>query len=73
MAYLLYDDFEILSGSPERFIKSQDGIVTTRPIKGTRARGGNKELDKKNANELLNSVKDQSENLMMSHRGGSVE
>ena len=65
MAYLLYDDFEILSGSPERFIKSQGGIVTTRPIKGTRARGGNKELDKKNANELLNSIKDQSENLMI--------
>jgi len=65
MAYLLYDDFEILSGSPERFIKSQDGIVTTRPIKGTRVRGSNKELDKKNADELLNSVKDQSENLMI--------
>ena len=65
MAYLLYEDFEILSGSPERFIKSQDGIVTTRPIKGTRARGVNKELDKKNANELLNSIKDQSENLMI--------
>jgi para-aminobenzoate synthetase component 1 len=65
MAYLLYDDFEILSGSPERFIKSQDGIVTTRPIKGTRVRGSNKELDNKNANELLNSVKDQSENLMI--------
>jgi para-aminobenzoate synthetase component 1 len=65
MAYLLYDNFEILSGSPERFIKSQDGIVTTRPIKGTRARGLNKELDKKNAHELLNSVKDQSENLMI--------
>jgi len=65
MAYLLYDDFEILSGSPERFIKSKDGIVTTRPIKGTRVRGATKELDMKNANELLNSVKDQSENLMI--------
>ena len=65
MAYLLYDNFEILCGSPERFIKSKDGIVTTRPIKGTRARGRNKELDKKNAHELLNSVKDQSENLMI--------
>jgi para-aminobenzoate synthetase component 1 len=65
MAYLLYDDFEILSGSPERFIKSKDGIVTTRPIKGTRARGSNKEVDKRNAKELLNSVKDQSENLMI--------
>ncbi len=65
MAYLLYDNFEILSGSPERFIKSQDGIVTTRPIKGTMARGANNELDKKNAHKLLNSVKDQSENLMI--------
>ena len=65
MAYLLYDDFEILSGSPERFIKSQDRIVTTRPIKGTKVRGGNKEVDKRNAKELLNSVKDQSENLMI--------
>jgi para-aminobenzoate synthetase component 1 len=65
MAYFLYENFEVLSGSPERFIKSHDGIVTTRPIKGTKARGDNKELDKKNANELLNSVKDQSENLMI--------
>ena len=39
MAYLLYDDFDILSGSPERFIKVKDGIVSTRPIKGTKARG----------------------------------
>ena len=38
MAYLLYDDFDILSGSPERFIKVKDGIVSTRPIKGTKAR-----------------------------------
>ena len=65
MAYLLYDEFEILCGSPERFIKSQDGKVTTRPIKGTRVRGKNKVIDKKNANELLNSIKDQSENLMI--------
>ena len=65
MAYLLYDDLEILCGSPERFIKSKDGKVTTRPIKGTRVRGRDKALDKKNANELLNSLKDQSENLMI--------
>jgi para-aminobenzoate synthetase component I len=65
MAYLLYDEFEILCGSPERFIKSEGGKVTTRPIKGTRARGKDKAIDKKNANELLNSIKDQSENLMI--------
>ena len=62
---LLYDDLEILCGSPERFIKSKDGKVMTRPIKGTRVRGRDKALDKKNANELLNSLKDRSENLMI--------
>ena len=65
MAYLLYDDFDILSGSPERFIKVKDGIVSTRPIKGTKARGKDKFLDQKNADELSNSIKDQSENLMI--------
>ncbi|MFL2980996.1 MAG: aminodeoxychorismate synthase component I [Methylophilaceae bacterium] len=65
MAYLLYDEFEILCGSPERFINSKSRRVTTRPIKGTRARGKTAKVDKKNANELLNSKKDQSENLMI--------
>jgi para-aminobenzoate synthetase component 1 len=65
MAYLSYPNFQILSGSPERFIKSSGGNVSTRPIKGTRARGKDKKQDKKNANELLNSLKDRSENLMI--------
>ncbi len=65
MAYLLYDDFDILSGSPERFIKLKDGIVSTRPIKGTKARGKDKFLDQRNADELSNSIKDKSENLMI--------
>jgi len=65
MAYLSYPDFQILSGSPERFIKSFDKNVSTRPIKGTRVRGKDMKQDKKNANELLNSLKDKSENLMI--------
>ena len=65
MAYLSYPNFQILSGSPERFIKSSGGNVSTRPIKGTRVRGKDKKQDKKNANELLNSLKDRSENLMI--------
>jgi|TARA_B110000003_G_scaffold276242_1_gene321691 para-aminobenzoate synthetase component I len=65
MAYLSYPSFQILSGSPERFIKSLDKNVSTRPIKGTRVRGKDKKQDKKNANELLNSPKDRSENLMI--------
>lgn len=65
MAYLQYDNFEILSGSPERFIKSRDYCLETRPIKGTRARGLDERGDKKNIDDLLNSAKDKAENLMI--------
>lgn len=65
MAYMSYDDFALLSGSPERFINCQNGKVTTRPIKGTKPRGNNPKKDKINKQNLLNSDKDQSENLMI--------
>ncbi|MBM7871271.1 para-aminobenzoate synthetase component 1 [Clostridium pascui] len=64
-AYLNLDDFEIISSSPERFIKIRNGKVETRPIKGTRPRGTNEEEDKKNKKELINSEKDKSELLMI--------
>jgi len=65
MAYLSYNNFQILSGSPERFINAKDGKVSTRPIKGTRVRGGDRKKDQQNAIDLSNSLKDQSENLMI--------
>lgn len=55
----------ILSFSPERFVKVASGQVETRPIKGTRPRGLNDEEDLANANALLDSPKDRSENLMI--------
>ncbi|MGL4569794.1 MAG: aminodeoxychorismate synthase component I [Clostridium sp.] len=64
-AYLNYKDFQVISSSPERFIKIQDGVVTTRPIKGTRPRGENEEEDIFYKNELINSEKDKSELLMI--------
>lgn len=64
-AYLNFKDFQIVSSSPERFIQIKDGIVHTRPIKGTRPRGRNKEEDERNKLELLNSEKDKSELLMI--------
>lgn len=64
-AYLNYDDFQIISSSPERFIQIKDRKVSTRPIKGTRPRGKNKEEDDLYRKELQNSEKDKSELLMI--------
>lgn len=64
-AYLDYDDFQVVSASPERFIKMQDRLIETRPIKGTRKRGITQEEDETLKEELLNSEKDKSELLMI--------
>ena len=66
-AYLHCGDFQILSASPERFLRFSPSsrIVETRPIKGTRPRGLTPELDQKLAMELLHSEKDLAELLMI--------
>ncbi len=65
LAYLKFPTFEILSASPERFLQVKGNRVETRPIKGTRPRSDDSEQDAKNANELLSSLKDQAENVMI--------
>lgn len=64
-AYMNFDDFQVISSSPERFISVEDRIVHTRPIKGTRPRGATLEEDLYNKEELINSEKDKSELLMI--------
>jgi len=65
-AYLESGDGAILSLSPERFIEaSPEGQVETRPIKGTRPRGKEKQEDQLLARQLLESGKDRAENLMI--------
>ncbi len=64
-AYLDLGDFVIASASPERFVLVRDGQVQTRPIKGTRPRGSTPEEDRRRAEELLASVKDRAENVMI--------
>jgi para-aminobenzoate synthetase component 1 len=56
---------QIISASPERFLRIQNQMIETRPIKGTRKRSGNSEIDATVANELLHSDKDRSENTMI--------
>lgn len=64
-AYMNYEDFIIVSASPERFLKMDKGNITTRPIKGTRKRGNDQKEDERLKQELLDSEKDKSELLMI--------
>jgi para-aminobenzoate synthetase component 1 len=63
--FLDLGDFAVASASPERFVRVQDGQVDTRPIKGTRPRGATPAEDRRQAAELLASVKDRAENVMI--------
>lgn len=65
-AYLELPDACIVSSSPERFLKlDRDGGTESRPIKGTRPRGGSRAEDALLAKELAESIKDRAENLMI--------
>ena len=63
--YLDIGSAQIISASPERFLQVKDRWIETRPIKGTRRRSGDAILDAKPAEELMNSQKDRSENIMI--------
>ncbi len=64
-AYLSAGSAQILSSSPERFIKLRDGHAQTRPIKGTRPRGADEQEDARLVEELIKSGKDRAENVMI--------
>ena len=57
-AYIEGKNFDILSASPEQFIKVKNGIIETSPIKGTAPRGNTEYSDKKNKLNLLQSNKE---------------
>lgn len=65
-ALLRFDDFDVLSSSPERFLHlSPNGVVEIKPIKGTRRRAMDAALDQAIVQELRNCEKDRAENLMI--------
>lgn len=64
-AYINTPYGQILSSSPERFLRVDDRHVETRPIKGTRPRSQDLDEDKRLLFELQNSEKDRAENLMI--------
>lgn len=64
--WINFPDREVLSSSPETFLKLSGNYVETQPIKGTRARHkGDRSLDKKAATELLTSEKEKAELVMI--------
>ncbi|WP_130835198.1 aminodeoxychorismate synthase component 1 [[Erwinia] mediterraneensis] len=64
-AFLRLPDSVILSLSPERFLKLEQGVIETRPIKGTLPRLDDACADARQAEKLAASEKDRAENLMI--------
>jgi anthranilate/para-aminobenzoate synthase component I len=61
--YLRMGQVELASISPERFCQVENGIVSARPMKGTRPRRRGHEAE--DAAELKASLKDRAENVMI--------
>lgn len=64
-AFIAWPEGALLSVSPERFLRKQGQSVLTQPIKGTRPRAADPELDEVLAKQLRSSEKDRAENLMI--------
>lgn len=64
-SYLNLPEVQILSSSPERFLKLTHGVVETKPIKGTRPRKPDYAEDQQQIKNLEASNKDRAENLMI--------
>jgi len=64
-AYIQAADHQIISTSPERFIKQTGNQVETRPIKGTRPRGRTQAEDRRLRRDLQESKKDDAELSMI--------
>ena len=63
--FLDYGDFAIAGSSPEILVKAENGVVTIRPIAGTRPRGATPHEDAALEAELLADPKERAEHLML--------
>jgi anthranilate synthase component 1 len=60
-----FDGFSVVGSSPEILVRLRDGVVTIRPVAGTRPRGNTIEEDNALAADLLADPKEVSEHLML--------
>jgi anthranilate synthase component 1 len=63
--YLHLDDHHVVGSSPEVLVRVEDGVVTVRPIAGTRPRGVTPAADEALERELLADPKEIAEHLML--------
>ncbi|HEX2594124.1 MAG TPA: chorismate-binding protein, partial [Rhizomicrobium sp.] len=63
--HLAFPGFAIVGSSPEILVRLRDGVVTIRPIAGTRKRGATPDDDKALAEELKSDPKERAEHLML--------
>jgi para-aminobenzoate synthetase component 1 len=57
------DDY-IISASPELFLKKENSMLFSKPIKGTAKRGKTEKEDIESKNNLFNNIKERTENVM---------
>ncbi len=65
MFFLKSPEVTLIGSSPEVLVRVEDGVVTNRPLAGTRHRGKTPEEDEKIAAELLADPKDRAEHIML--------
>src|SRR5690606_23218935 len=58
-------EFQVVGSSPEILVRLEDGVVTTRPLAGTRPRGLTPAADLALEHELLADPKELAEHLML--------
>jgi anthranilate synthase component 1 len=64
-AMLRYAGFSVMSSSPERLVSIRQGVVSTRPIAGTRPRGASHAADEALVEALLSDEKERAEHVML--------
>lgn len=63
--FLDFGGFQVVGSSPEVLVRLRDGVVTIRPLAGTRRRGATHEEDQALEAELLADPKERAEHLML--------
>jgi len=64
-SFVKLQDKYVLCASPERYIKKEDDIIISQPIKGTAERSESIAEDNQFKTDLLNDEKERSENIMI--------
>ncbi len=69
MFYFDMSDFYVVGSSPEILVRLENGVVTLRPIAGTRPRGATRDADLALEKDLLADPKERAEHVMLMDLG----